>query len=30
LAFVSAVVAIFWLNIPHRVARAQPVAVAAE
>jgi len=30
LAFVSAVVAMFWLNIPHRVARAQPVAVAAE
>jgi len=30
LAFVSAVVAMFWLNIPHRVARPAPVAVPAE
>jgi MFS transporter, ACS family, tartrate transporter len=29
-AFVSAVVAMLWLNIPHRVARPQPVTVAAE
>jgi ACS family tartrate transporter-like MFS transporter len=30
LAFLSAVVAMLWLNIPHRIARPQPVAVAAE
>jgi MFS transporter, ACS family, tartrate transporter len=30
LAFVSAAVALFWLDIPSRVARQQPVAVAAE
>jgi MFS transporter, ACS family, tartrate transporter len=30
LAFVSAVVAMFWLDIPRRVAHSRPVAVAAE
>jgi MFS transporter, ACS family, tartrate transporter len=30
LAFVSAVVAMFWLDIPRRVAHPRPVAVAAE
>ena len=29
-AVLSAVVSLFWLNIPHRVARHEPVAVPAE
>jgi ACS family tartrate transporter-like MFS transporter len=30
LALMSAIVSLFWLDIPRRVARAEPVAVAAE
>jgi hypothetical protein len=29
-ALMSALVSPLWLNIPHRIARPEPVAVAAE